>query len=61
MPFFYPGPLRVGDVRTLPTGPGSAREADLVRGPAYDGMLLLLLLLLLLAFKGRSSGGFASN
>ena len=31
--------LRVGDVRTLPTGSGSAREADLVRGPAYDGML----------------------
>ena len=27
--------LRVGDVRTLPTGSGSAREADLVRGPAY--------------------------
>ena len=31
--------LRVGDVRTHPTCPGSAREADLVRGPAYDGML----------------------
>ena len=31
--------LRVGDVRTHPTCPGSAREADLVRGPAYDGTL----------------------
>ena len=31
--------LRVGDVRTHHTCPGSAREADLVRGPAYDGML----------------------
>ena len=31
--------LRVGDVRTPPTDPGSVREADLVRGPAYGGML----------------------
>ena len=33
------GDLRVGDVRTPPTGPGSVREADFVRGPAYDGVL----------------------
>ena len=31
--------LRVGDVRTPPTDPGSVREAELVRGPAYGGML----------------------
>ena len=29
----------VGDVRTHPICLSSAREADLVRGPAYDGML----------------------
>ena len=31
--------LRVGDVRTPPTGPGRVREANLVRGPTYGGML----------------------
>ena len=31
--------LRAGVVCTHPTCPGSAREADLVRGPAYDGVL----------------------